>query len=105
MFPVNTQLTSVELLSSLVENPQNDFQLAAGVNWEIDLWGRIRRLSEAARATRLGKDSAPDQQVAGALSQVSWSVQPVVDGVAEESEGVLGMAAEGGVNPDECYGA
>lgn len=35
---------------SSVSNPQDSFQLFAGASWEIDLWGRIRRLSEAARA-------------------------------------------------------
>lgn len=31
-------------------NPFNTVELFAGVNWELDLWGRVRRLSEAARA-------------------------------------------------------
>ncbi len=31
-------------------NPFNTFQVFAGANWEIDLWGRIRRLTEAGRA-------------------------------------------------------
>ena len=33
-----------------VPNPQAAFQLLAGATWEIDLWGRIRRLTEAAQA-------------------------------------------------------
>ena len=33
-----------------IANPRENFQLLAGATWEIDLWGRIRRLSEAARA-------------------------------------------------------
>jgi multidrug efflux system outer membrane protein len=37
-------------LSEPVPNPFNNFQVLAGVNWEIDLWGRIRRLSESAQA-------------------------------------------------------
>jgi len=41
------------LASSSVPNPQETFQLFAGASWEIDLWGRIRRLSEAARANML----------------------------------------------------
>ena len=36
--------------SSGVPNPQNSFQLIGGASWEIDLWGRIRRQSEAAQA-------------------------------------------------------
>jgi outer membrane protein, multidrug efflux system len=45
-------------LSPLVPNPQNSFQLLAGANWEIDLWGRIRRLTEAARADLLATQEA-----------------------------------------------
>ena len=41
------------LASSSVPNPQDSFQLLAGASWEIDLWGRIRRLTEAARANLL----------------------------------------------------
>jgi multidrug efflux system outer membrane protein len=33
-----------------VPNPQSSFQLLAGANWEIDLWGRIQRLTESAQA-------------------------------------------------------
>jgi len=45
-------------VSSLVPNPQDTFQLFAGASWEIDLWGRIRRLSEAARANMLASVEA-----------------------------------------------
>ncbi len=33
-----------------VPNPYNQFQLSAGASWEIDLFGRVRRLVEAADA-------------------------------------------------------
>jgi outer membrane protein, multidrug efflux system len=39
-----------------VPNPQTSLELAAGVSWEIDLWGRIRRLSEAAQASLLATE-------------------------------------------------
>jgi outer membrane protein, multidrug efflux system len=32
------------------ENPYNNFQAVGSASWEIDLWGRIRRLSESAKA-------------------------------------------------------
>ncbi len=32
-------------------NPFSSFQLLGGATWEIDLWGRIRRLTESARAS------------------------------------------------------
>jgi len=47
-----------DVLSGFVSNPRNSFELLAGANWEIDLWGRIRRLSEAARANLLASEEA-----------------------------------------------
>ncbi|MBS0320159.1 MAG: efflux transporter outer membrane subunit [Proteobacteria bacterium] len=41
-------------------NPQNAYQALLTASWEIDLWGRIRRLSEAARANLLATDAARD---------------------------------------------
>ena len=41
-----------------VSNPFNTLQIFGGVNWEIDLWGRVRRLSEAARANLLASEEA-----------------------------------------------
>jgi multidrug efflux system outer membrane protein len=39
-------------------NPFNDFQVLGNASWEIDLWGRIRRQTEAARANLLGTEEA-----------------------------------------------
>ena len=39
-------------------NPFNDFQTLGNASWEIDLWGRIRRQTEAARANLLGTEEA-----------------------------------------------
>ncbi|HEY4745116.1 MAG TPA: efflux transporter outer membrane subunit [Desulfuromonadaceae bacterium] len=39
-------------------NPFSTLQLFGGVNWEIDLWGRVRRLSEAARANLFASEEA-----------------------------------------------
>lgn len=36
----------------------NSYQLFAGASWEIDLWGRVRRLSEAAQANLLATEEA-----------------------------------------------
>jgi outer membrane protein, multidrug efflux system len=41
-----------------VPNPQTSYQALASASWEIDLWGRIRRLSEAAQATLLASEEA-----------------------------------------------
>ena len=45
-------------IPSYVSNPQNAFQVFAGATWEIDLWGRIRRLSESAQANLLSTEEA-----------------------------------------------
>jgi multidrug efflux system outer membrane protein len=42
----------------ILPNPQSNFQLFGGANWEIDLWGRIRRLTESARAELLASEEA-----------------------------------------------
>jgi multidrug efflux system outer membrane protein len=38
------------------DNPYNDFQTFAAASWEIDIWGRLRRLTEAARANLLSTE-------------------------------------------------
>lgn len=43
---------------STVANPQSQLQILAGASWEIDLWGRIRRQTEAARADLLATEEA-----------------------------------------------
>jgi outer membrane protein, multidrug efflux system len=39
-------------------NPQTAYQALLTASWEIDLWGRIRRLSESAQASMLATDEA-----------------------------------------------
>ena len=41
-----------------IPNPQTSYQALLSASWEIDLWGRIRRLSESARANLLATDEA-----------------------------------------------
>jgi multidrug efflux system outer membrane protein len=45
-------------LARLLPNPETAYQAALSASWEIDLWGRIRRQSEAARANLLATDDA-----------------------------------------------
>jgi multidrug efflux system outer membrane protein len=45
-------------ITPLIPNPQSNFQLLAGANWEIDLWGRIRRLTESACANLFATEEA-----------------------------------------------
>jgi outer membrane protein, multidrug efflux system len=45
-------------VARLIPNPQSSYQALLNASWEIDLWGRIRRLSESARANLLATDEA-----------------------------------------------
>ena len=39
-------------------NPAENYQVSVNVNWEIDLWGKLRRSTEAARADLLSTEEA-----------------------------------------------
>lgn len=41
-----------------ISNPTNYYQALAGASWEIDLWGRVQRLSESAQANVLATEAA-----------------------------------------------
>jgi len=45
-------------LPSSITNPTNAYQVFAGASWEIDLWGRVRRLTESAQADLLATEEA-----------------------------------------------
>ncbi len=45
-------------IAGSIPNPQSAMQISAGASWEIDLWGRVRRLAEAARASLLASEEA-----------------------------------------------
>ncbi len=53
-----TESGSTPELARLIPNPQTAYQAVLSASWEIDLWGRIRRLSESARANLLATDEA-----------------------------------------------
>ncbi len=56
-----------------VANPQTSLQTLAGASWEIDLWGKIRRLSEAARANLLAAEEARRGVLLSLVSTVASS--------------------------------
>jgi outer membrane protein, multidrug efflux system len=45
-------------LPSGLSNPTNVYQALAGASWEIDLWGRVKRLGESAQANLLATEEA-----------------------------------------------
>lgn len=58
---------------STVPNPQTSLELLAGATWEIDLWGRIRRLSEAAQANLFSTREARRGVILSLVASVSSS--------------------------------
>lgn len=52
-------------------NPFNTFQAFSGASWEIDLWGRIRRLTEAAKANVLATEEARRGVILSLVAEVA----------------------------------
>ena len=55
------------------KNPSDAYSAAFSASWEIDLWGRLRRLSEAARANVLASDEARRGVVVSLVASVASS--------------------------------
>jgi len=53
--------------------PFNDYLAAAGATWEIDLWGKLRRANEAARAEMLASEEGRRGAVLTLVSAVATS--------------------------------
>jgi multidrug efflux system outer membrane protein len=60
-------------LSAFIPNPATSFDLIGGASWEIDLWGRIRRLTEAARAQLLASEQAKRGVILSLVASVASS--------------------------------
>ncbi|MFZ2630988.1 MAG: efflux transporter outer membrane subunit [Desulfosalsimonadaceae bacterium] len=56
-----------------VNNPKTAYQTMAGVSWEIDLWGRVRRLSEAAQADLSASEEARRGVILSLVGSVAGS--------------------------------
>jgi outer membrane protein, multidrug efflux system len=52
-------------------NPQTAYQALLTASWEIDLWGRIRRLSESALANVLATDAAREGVILSLVASVA----------------------------------
>ncbi len=55
----------------LHKNPFSSFEVLAGAAWEIDLWGRYRRLTESARASLLASREARRGVILSLVSEVA----------------------------------
>ena len=74
----------------------NLFQLEGSVSYELDLWGRIRRSSEASRASLLSSVYARDVTALSLASTVTQSYFALrsLDAQIRVSEGTLGAVTE-----------
>ena len=59
--------------SSIIPNPRSSYQALASASWEIDLWGRIRRLSESAQAELLATEAAWHSVILSLVASVANS--------------------------------
>ena len=84
------------LVNDLVANPQNAYQAALSVTWELDLWGRIRRQSEAARANLLATDEARRGVILSVVGSVAGNYLQLrgLDAQLEVAKKTLGAYAE-----------
>ena len=57
--------------NAAIPNPQDVYQLNGSASWELDLWGRVRRLSEAARADLFATEEARRGVVLSLVSTVA----------------------------------
>lgn len=67
----STEAGTAPEIAALIPNPQSSYQALLSASWEIDLWGRIRRLSEASRANLLATDEARKGVILTLVSSVA----------------------------------
>ncbi len=65
--------------TSSLKNPANIFSASVNASWEIDLWGKIRRAAEAARADVLGTEEARRGVILTLVSQVAGAYVNLLD--------------------------
>jgi len=66
-----SEIAGIPLSGVVVKNPSTTYTALAGASWEIDLWGRIRRLTEAARANLLATEEAQRGVILSLVAQVA----------------------------------
>lgn len=83
-------------VAAALRNPASAYEAALSVSWEIDLWGRIRRESEAARANLLATAEARRGVVLSLVAGVATNYLQLrgLDGQLEVAKKTLGVYAE-----------
>jgi multidrug efflux system outer membrane protein len=64
---------------TLTENPVNTFQVNLGASFELDLWGKLRNATEAARAQLLATEEARRTVILTLVSQLANSYVQLLD--------------------------
>ena len=74
-----------------------DFQAGFGLGWELDVWGRVRRLNESARAQYLATEEARRGIVTTLIADVSdaYFLLQTLDRQLVIAEGTRDLAADG----------
>ncbi|HEY4136839.1 MAG TPA: efflux transporter outer membrane subunit [Casimicrobiaceae bacterium] len=83
-------------VAPLIPNPQTSYQTLLNATWEIDLWGRVQRLSEAARANALASDDARRGVILSLVASVATDYIQLrgLDAQLEIAKKTLGTYAE-----------
>ena len=78
---VGAGVTRIEGADSLLRglSEGETFAVGASVSWEIDLWGRLRRLNEAARATLLASEQGRRGVILTVVSEVARAYLELLD--------------------------
>src|SRR5258705_2202492 len=63
--------TGLEAFVPNFPNPQTSYQALLSVSWEIDTWGRVRRLSEGALSTVMVSDNARNGVILSLVASVA----------------------------------
>jgi multidrug efflux system outer membrane protein len=66
-------------LASTQSNTFDSYSLDLGMSWEIDLWGKLRRATEAARAELLATEQARQTVILSLTSGVATSYVTLID--------------------------
>ena len=66
-------------VASTQSNTFDNFSLDLGMSWEIDLWGKLRRATEAARAELLATEQARQTVILSLTSGVATSYVTLID--------------------------
>lgn len=64
---------------ALPENPTDSYRIDLGVSFELDLWGKLRRATEAARADLLATEEAQRTVILTLVSQLANSYVRLLD--------------------------